>query len=265
MKSISFLLLLFLFPLCLMAQDYAVERLENSPRHHEWVKLQVSEDRTLNCFVVYPEKDQPTKAVLVIHENRGLNDWARSLADQIAEAGYLAIAPDLLSDFDEEHQMTSDFENSDAARTALYKLDSDQITTDLNKAFDYAFSLGSVTGEIAVMGFCWGGSQSFRYATNNTSLSEALVFYGTAPKEKAVFEKIETPVYGFYGSDDQRVNASIANTEKLMGAFGKTYEYIIYKGAGHAFMRRGDDPEETGPNKTARDRAWERVKEILED
>lgn len=245
-----------------MTQDYALKQLENSPRHHEWVELD-SDGRKLSCFVVYPEKSSNTQAVILLHENRGLNDWARSAADQLAARGFLVIAPDLLSDFEGKHR-TSDHANSDDARTALYKLDPDQITRDLNAAFDYVKSLPSCTGVVSVMGFCWGGSQSFRYASNNPNLKAALVFYGTAPTDETSIARIQCPVYGFYGEDDQRVNATIEPTAALMAKTGKKYDAVIYKGAGHAFMRRGDDPAEPEKaNVKARKMAWKRVTKIL--
>jgi carboxymethylenebutenolidase len=246
------------------AQDYAKAQLENSPRHHEWVELG-SGDRTLHCFVAYPERSENTQAVILLHENRGLNDWARSAADQLAAKGYLVIAPDLLSDFDETHKRTTDFPTTDDARNAIYQLDAEQITRDLDAVFAYAKGLPASTGEVSVMGFCWGGSQSFRYATNNTDLKTAMVFYGTAPTDAESIGRIQCPVYGFYGEDDQRVNATIEPTEKLMKEAGKTYDYLIYKGAGHAFMRRGDDPAEPEKaNKKARKSAWKRVSKILD-
>ncbi|MDZ7718754.1 MAG: dienelactone hydrolase family protein [Balneolaceae bacterium] len=91
-----------------MAQDYAMEQLENSPRHHEWVDVEY-DGRTVHSFVAYPETNEETPAVIVIHENRGLNDWARSFTDQVAKAGYIAIAPDLLSGFSDEYERTTDF------------------------------------------------------------------------------------------------------------------------------------------------------------
>lgn len=245
-----------------ISQDYALKQLENSPRHHEWVELE-SDGRKLSCFVVYPEKSSNAQAVILLHENRGLNDWARSAADQLASLGYLVIAPDLLSDFEGKHR-TSDHANADDARTALYKLDPDQITRDLNLAFDYVKNLPSCTGEVSVLGFCWGGSQSFRYATNNPGLKASLVFYGTGPADEESIARIQCPVYGFYGEDDQRVNATIEPTAALMSKTGGKYDYVIYKGAGHAFMRRGDDPAEPEKaNVKARKAAWKRVTKIL--
>ncbi len=248
----------------IFGQDFAIQQLENSPRHHEWAEISY-DDRVVNTFVAYPEVSENALAVIVIHENRGLTDWVRSFADQMAEAGYIALAPDLLSGFSEKFQKTSDFPVSDDARSAIYELDPDQVTQDLLAVQQYAQGLDAANGKTAVMGFCWGGSNTFRFATNAQNLEAALVFYGTAPKEQSELARIETPVYGFYGGNDNRVNATIEATEQMMKAEDKFYEYEIYEGAGHAFMRRGDDPEGDAPNKTARDQAWEKIKSILKN
>ncbi|MCO6480146.1 MAG: dienelactone hydrolase family protein [Phaeodactylibacter sp.] len=262
MKKLILLSLCCLFILAATAQDAALQRLENSPRHHEWVELEVG-GKTLYNFVVYPEKAQSTPALIVIHENRGLTDWVRSFADQAAEAGYLAIAPDLLSGSSPEYDRTSAYPTSDDARTAIYALDPEWVTEALNTVQAYISRAPACNGKVAVAGFCWGGSQSFRMAANNQEIEAALVFYGTAPKEKEAFESITAPVYGFYGGDDQRVNATIPDTEAMMEAAGKTYEYVIYPGAGHAFMRRGVEADGGKANKKAMKKAWKRVKKIL--
>lgn len=264
MRSITVLLPLLLLTVFAYSQDFALQQLEDSPRHHEWVEL-TSGERTLHCFVAYPEVSTKALTVIVIHENRGLTDWVRSLADQLAAEGYIAIAPDLLSDFNEEYDRTSTFPSSDAARNAIYELDADQVTHDLEVAQDYVTQLPAANGQNAVMGFCWGGSQTFRFATNNDEIKAAMVFYGTAPKEPEPFLQIEAPVYGFYGGNDQRVNATLEGTRRMMTAAGKSYEIAVYDGAGHAYMRRGDDPNADQPNRMARNQSWERILEILKN
>jgi len=243
------------------AQDPALERLNDSPRHHEWVSIQHG-DRAVETFVVYPETNAKTLAVVIIHENRGLNDWARSLADQVAEAGYIAVAPDLLSGHGPEGGKTSDFPDADAARNALYELDDDQITADLNAVVDYARGLDAATGTVAVAGFCWGGAQTFRFATNRPDIAAAFVFYGSAP-DPATFAAIQCPVYGFYGENDARITSAVPAVEAAMKAAGKTFEPVVYEGGGHGFMRSGEDAAPGDPNHAAREKAWERWKAIL--
>lgn len=246
------------------AQDYALQQLENSPRHHEWITLE-SQGRDLHNFVAYPQVDEDVPVVIVIHENRGLNDWARSFTDQLAGRGYIAIAPDLLSNTQQGIEKTSDFENSDAARSAIYELDPEGVTQDLQAVLQYAQKMEAGNGQVAVAGFCWGGSQSFRFATNaGDAIEAAFVFYGTAPDDQSAINRIEAPVFGFYGGDDQRVNSTISRTEQMMQQAGNSYEYEIYEGAGHAFMRSGDDPDGPAANVQARNQAWERLVKLLE-
>lgn len=261
----KFIILFFLFTSAVVfAQDYALKQLENSPRHHEWVEV-TYDDRTVHCFVAYPEKSASTMAMLVIHENRGLTDWVRSFADQMAEAGYIAIAPDLLSGFSKEYQKTNDFPSSDEARKAIYQLEQDQVSKDLDAVQAYAAQLEAANGTTGSIGFCWGGSQSFRFASTNDKIAVAFVFYGTAPKDSSAFSSINVPVYGFYGSNDQRVNATIPRTDSLMRANKKNYTSEIFQGAGHAFMRRGDNPDGEKANVEARNDAWEDVILILDE
>ncbi len=255
--------LLVIFPLCLMAQeDPALERLNSSPRHHEWVEIE-GEGRTVHTFVVYPETSEKVPAIVVIHENRGLNDWARSLADQVAGAGYIAIAPDLLSGMGPDGGKTADFPDRDSAREAIYELTDEQVTADLHAVADYAARIPAANGTIAVAGFCWGGRKTFDFATQRDDLAAAFPFYGTAPEDPVLLSRIACPIYGFYGGDDERVNATIAPTEEAMGALGKTYEPVIYQGAGHGFMRSGEAHDASEENRQGRADAWRRWKELL--
>ena len=246
----------------IVSENTETGELSDSPRHHEWVTLSHG-DREFEAFVVYPEKKEKAKPVIVIHENRGLNDWARLFADKLAAQGYLVIAPDLISNTVEGKKKTTDFENSDAAREAIYDLDKDQVTADLNAAYEYITQDSASTGKVAVVGFCWGGSQTFRYATNNPDITSAHVFYGTAPSDAEVFSQIEAPVYGYYGGNDNRVNSTIEETEKLMQDAGKTYEYEIYENAGHAFMRSGHEADAQKGNRNAHEKAWKRLLELM--
>ena len=262
MKYIFILSYLFLISTSTLAQPYAVAQLEHSPRHHEWIKLK-SNGRDLSCFVTYPESSKSALVILLIHENRGLNDWARSMADQLSEAGYVVVAPDLISGMSSEYEKTMDYPNSDQARTAIYGLKQSEVLNDLDAVFAYAENIPAGTGQVAVMGFCWGGSQTFTYATHNERLLAGLVFYGTGPKNESSYESITAPIYGFYGGADQRVNATLPSSEAAMKHYQKQYEYEVYEGAGHAYMRSGDDPNGSPENISARDQSWQLIKAIL--
>jgi carboxymethylenebutenolidase len=276
----------------LETQDWAKARLAKSPRHQEWVKVK-NGNREVNAFVVFPEVKKKATAVIVIHEINGMTDWVQSLTDQLAEAGYVAIAPDFLSGMGPGGGGTSSFTERNAVGTAIRDLPPDQITNDLNAVADYVTKLPAANGKVAVTGYCWGGTQSFRYATNNPKLKAAFVFYGSAPMkeqemDKEALARIKTPVYGFYAGNDVRINATLPKTIEAMTELKKKYEPVTYEGAGHGFMRAGDAPEPKTQeakgdkeaddkaaadyqkaltaykaNKKARDESWVRWKTIL--
>lgn len=224
----------------------ATSRLETTPRHDEWVQA-----GGVRTYVVYPQVSNRAPAIVVIHENRGLTDWVRTVADRLAENGYIALAPDLLGD-------TKSFPSEDAAREAIGKLDRAKVIEDLRGVVGYARTIPSANGQVSVAGFCWGGSRSWDVAANIDGISKAYVFYGTGPQDAAGVAGIEAPVYGFYGGNDARVNATIPKTEEVMKAAGKTFEPVIYEGAGHAFMRLGELPDAEEANRKAREEAWVR-------
>jgi len=265
----------------MVEQDWAKQRLAKSPRHQEWVKVK-NGTREVNSFVVYPEVKNKATAVVVIHEIFGMSDWVQSLTDQLAEAGYIAIAPDLLSGMGPNGGGTSSLDRS-AVGQAIRDLPPDQITADLNAVVDYVSKLPASNGKVVVTGYCWGGSQSFRFATNNPNIKAAFVFYGAAPMkspdgevDKDALARIKAPVYGFYAGNDARINATLPKTTEAMTELKKKFEPVTYEGAGHGFMRAGDAPEPDKSaadyqkaldawkfNKKARDEAWERWKKLL--
>jgi carboxymethylenebutenolidase len=244
------------------AQDWAKAQLEKSPRHGEWVKLKHG-DREVQAFVVYPEVKDKATAVVVIHEIFGLSDWARLTADELAAAGYVAIAPDLLSGMGPKGGGTGDFGSVDDVRKAILNLPPEQVTADLNASVDYVSKLPASSGKVAVAGFCWGGGQSFRFATNNKDVKAAFVFYGPGPEQEADVQRIACPVYGFYGGNDARITMTVPKTQELMKKAGKTYEPVTYEGAGHGFMRGGEAPDAKEADKKAREDAWKRWKDLL--
>ena len=265
----------------MVSQDWAKQRLAKSPRHQEWVKVK-NGAREVNSFVVYPEVKNKATAVIVIHEIFGMSDWVQSLTDQLAEAGYIAIAPDLLSGMGPNGGGTSSLDRNGVGQ-AIRDLPPDQITADLNAVADYVSKLPAANGKIVVTGYCWGGGQSFRYATNNPKIKAAFVFYGPPPAatdgtpDKAALAKITAPVYGFYAGNDARIDATLPKTIEAMKELNKAFEPVTYEGAGHGFMRAGEAPEPTDKtaadyeknltawqaNKKARDEAWARWKKIL--
>jgi len=252
--SVCLLLLAALPERTANGQDWAKARLEKSTRHGEWVEIKRG-DHTIKAFVVYPEAKNKTPVVLVIHEIFGLTDWVRSLEDQIAEAGYIAIAADLLSG--------QTFSDVDGARKAIASLSQEEIRADLDATADYALKIPASNGTLSVCGFCWGGGATFAYANMNPNLKAAYVFYGTSPDDSSKVQNIGCRVYGFYAENDARVNETIPKAVELMKMAGKTFEPVTYKGAGHGFMREGEAPDALPANRAARNDAWTRWKTLL--
>jgi carboxymethylenebutenolidase len=259
-KTIGLIFLLLLTAQVASAQDWARARITKSPRHSEWVTIK-HDGRSVETLVVYPESKEKRPVVLIIHEIFGLSDWAQELADEVAEAGYIAVAPDLLSGMGPNGGRTSSFAEGKATE-AVSKLNPDQVTADLNAAADYGLKLPAASGKLFVVGFCWGGSQSFRFATNRSDLAAAFVFYGSPP-DKADMARIKAPIYGFYAGNDARIGATVPGTIQDMKAAGKTYEPVTYEGAGHGFMRAGEAPDASPENAKARADSWARWKKLL--
>ena len=243
-----------------LAQDWAKTRLEASPRHREYVPLKHG-DRTVQAFVVYPEVKTKVPVIILIHEIFGLSDWAKEMADEVAAQGYIVVAPDLLSGFGPNGGGSSEFSGQDAIMKAVSGLNPDVVNADLDAAADYGKHLPAGNGKIASIGFCWGGGKSFAFAAHRKDLSAAFVFYGPGPSDVTT---ITAPVFGFYAGNDARIGATVPGTVAAMKAAGKKYEPVTYEGAGHGFMRAGEDPTNTVPaNKTAREQAFARLLKLL--
>lgn len=253
-------LLFALAAAALSAQDWAKQKVEKSPRHREWVTIK-HDGRAVETFVVYPESKSKTSVILMIHEIFGHTDWVQDMADQLAAAGYIVVAPDLLSGMGANKAGSKSFDQSDAME-AVSHLPPDQITADLNAAADYAKKIPASNGKLFVAGFCWGGGQAFRFATNRPDLAAAFVFYGPPP-DKDALGRIKAPVYGFYAGNDARIDATLPETSAAMKQDGKTFEPVTYDGAGHGFMRAGEAPDATGANAKARTEALARLEKLL--
>jgi len=260
--SVPFLAFVLTAPLA--ASDASDEKtvLSKSPRHHEWVDVK-SGARAVRAFVVYPESKQKATSVVVIHENKGLTDWVRSVADQLAAGGYLAIAPDLLTGKGPGGGNTDAFATVDDATKAIGQLAPEQVTADLHAVADYVSKLPAANGKLAVSGFCWGGAQAFRFATDRKDVKAAFVFYGIAPESKEALARIQAPVYGFYGGADARITAAVPQVAAAMKELGKVFEPVTYEGASHGFLRKPEEPGASEADKKAAAQAWERWKTLL--
>lgn len=238
--------------------DDAAARLNASPRHTEWVKIEARGD-TIDAFVVYPERATNAPVVVVIHEIYGLSDWVRGVADELAAEGFIAIAPDMLSGKGPNGTGSTSLDRQGAV-SLMRTLRPDEVTRRINMSIEYATSLPAATQRFGVIGFCWGGSTSFQFATAREDLGAAVVYYGTSPDAPAL-RRIQAPVMGFYGGNDQRVNATIDAASTEMDRLGKRYDSNIYEGAGHGFLRAqaGQD----GANMQASQQAWPATLEFL--
>ncbi|MGH7515871.1 MAG: dienelactone hydrolase family protein [Gemmatimonadales bacterium] len=218
--------------------------------HGEWVKYAKPGTRdTIRAYVAYPERKDKAPAVIVIHEVYGLTDWEPTVVDRLANNGLVAIVPDLLSS---KHGRSP--ANPDSGRKLIGELEPARVTADLDATYAWIGAQPAVASErIGVIGFCWGGGQSFRYATNNPKLRAAVVCYGPTAGEG--LDRIKSPILGVYGEDDARINQSLPATDAEMKQLGKRFDRTIYPGTGHGFLkpgRKGND----GPEP---ERAWEDI------
>lgn len=235
----------------------AVERLNTSPRHGEWVAIKVNATDSVMAWVVYPERKDKAPVVIAIHENTGINTWTRGVADQLAADGFIGIAPDLTTMF-RTGDLTVD-PDRDAGRAAIGKVTPEMANAILDAVATYGMNLPSAQKKYGVIGFCWGGARSFLHATHSPSLGASVVFYGSQPSAEAM-EKIKAPVLGLYGGNDARINATIPAADSAMKRLGKAYEYHIFDGAGHGFLRGQDNNE---PNTAASVQAWPKTISFL--
>ena len=242
-------------------EEQAKAFLEKSPRHGEFVDIKLPGSSTLiNTWVVYPERKDKAPVILVIHEIFGLSDWIRALGDQLAKDGYIAVVPDLISGMGPGGGGTDSAKSRDDVVKLIRGLTSEETIARLNAVREYAIRLPSANGKCATVGFCWGGTNSYLYATAQPELNAAVVYYGTSP-DSAALSKIKAPVFGNYGGDDARVNATIEPASIEMKRLGKVYEYEIYDGAGHGFLRQQIGRE--GANKRATEKAWPKTLAFL--
>jgi carboxymethylenebutenolidase len=249
----------------LCAQEWARKAVDSSPRRREWVSVK-NGGRSVESMIAYPQVRDKAPAMIVIHEIFGMTDWVENVTDEFAEAGFIAIAPDLLSGMGPNGGRTKDFPPAQGggfgpAAQAIMGLPADQVTADLNAVTEYCRNLSACNGKVCVVGFSWGGSQAFRFATNRRDLSGSFVFYGSGPEAEAI-AGIQAPVYGFYAGNDARINGTLPQTAEQMKAAGKFYETVTYEGAAHGFMRSGEQPDATAADRKARDAAWARLKTL---
>jgi len=237
---------------------HATKALAESSRHGEWVDIALPGGGKLNSFVIYPERKDKAGVVLVIFDINGMRDLARALGDQLAQDGFIAIVPDFLSGKGPDGGGSASL-GANVGQT-IRTLTDDDMATRLNAAMEYGKKIPSSNGKTGVVGFCWGGTQSFNYAIAQPNLDAAVVYYGnptgatadSAPE--ANLAKIKAPVLGLYGGNDARIDSTIPPTEAAMKKLGKFYEPHLFDGAGHGFMF--SQAGANGANLKAAEQAW---------
>ncbi|HKC25982.1 MAG TPA: dienelactone hydrolase family protein, partial [Thermoanaerobaculia bacterium] len=179
-------------------------------------------------------------------------EWVRGVADRLAAEGFIALAPDLLSGMGPNGGGT-DALGEDATKV-IRSLTPEAAAKRLDAVRAYALALPAANGRLGVVGFCWGGTTSFDYATRQPKLDAAVVYYGTSPSEPAAYTHVAAPVLGLYAGDDARVGATIPTAEAEMKKNGKSYVAKVFDGAGHGFLRQQTGKD--GANAKATEQAW---------
>jgi carboxymethylenebutenolidase len=227
------------------------QRIDQSPRHGEWVMIGTGANDSIRAWVVYPERPTPAPVVLVVHEIFGVSTWIRGVADQLAANGYIAIAPDLIYG---KVALQGDTVPGQAATAAVRSLNADDVHRQLEAIARYGMNLPAAQKRYGIVGFCWGGSTSFAHAVRSPQgLGAAVVYYGSSP-DTATLARVNVPVLGLYGGDDARVNATVPPAESVMQRLGRTFEAHFFEGAGHGFLRQQDGRD--GANLAASEKAW---------
>ncbi len=238
------------------SEAQAKAALDRSPRHGEYVDIPLSgNDRPLHAWVVYPERKDKGPVVIVIHEIYGLSDWIRAVADELANEGFIAVAPDLISGKGPGGGGTDSVQSRDDVTKLVTSLSPADVQARLDAAREYANRLPASSGKVGTVGFCWGGGVSFAYAAQPANRA-AVVYYGMPPAAD-VMAKIGAPVLGLYGGDDARVTSTVEPTKAAMAKIGKPYEAVVFPGAGHGFLRAQDGRD--GANRAASEQAWPRT------
>ena len=235
----------------------AADRIAKSPRHAEWVAIKVNATDSVMAWVVYPERRDKAPVVVAIHENTGINTWTRSVADQLAADGFIGIAPDLTTMF-RSGDLKAD-PAADAGRAAIGQVTPAMGNAIIDAVAKYGMALPAALPKYGIVGFCWGGGRSFLHATHAPGLGASVVYYGSPPTADQM-ASIKAPVLGLYGGNDARINATIPAADSSMKRLGKSYEYHIFDGAGHGFLRAQDN---NAANSAAARQAWPKTVAFL--
>lgn len=231
------------------AESAAQLRLDTSLRLGEYVEVPFAGGAPIRTWVVYPLRNGKAPALLVIHESAGLSDWTRAVADQAAAEGYLALAPDLVARSEDDPAPPSE----EVARR-LAALSPEDIRARLDAVRAFATTLPIANGKVGALGFGWGGSTAFTYATQESTLAAVVVYYGQSPDLSAL-ASVRAPVLGLYPQDDGDESRRVKATASEMKRLRKTFQVQMFKGATGPFLRQQEGGRD-GANEVASVEAW---------
>lgn len=245
-------------------EAHAPAALDASPRHQEFVELEdPGTGKTFHTFVVYPERSDAAPVVIVIHEIFGLTEWVKGVADQLAKEGFIAVAPDFITGKGPNGGNSDSLTSVRQAVPLVSSLTAEEIDGALRAAVKFGQDLPASNHHIGAVGYCWGGRTSFNFAARTPGIEAAVVYYGTTPNDPERVQEILAPVLGLYGGEDARTTMTAEPGKKLMDAAGKSFEYHVYDGAGHGFLRQQDGMD--GANLKASQDAWPRTLAFLRE
>ena len=226
-----------------------------TPRRHEWVEVRAG-DSTIRTWVVYPDGTERVGAVLVLTGAPGIRDgdWELAVADQLALEGFIALVPDFATGLGPGGGHYDSFRFTDERMQAMRTRDAAERLNLLHAVREYAAKLPRSNGRTGSIGFCGGGSMSFRLATQVPEHNASVVYYGTGPSPE-LLAKTTAPVIGFYGEDDIRVTSTVEATRTEMQRLEKAYEAHIYPHTTHSFLWMQD----LGNNFEATVDSWSRT------
>ncbi|WP_431858822.1 dienelactone hydrolase family protein [Azospirillum sp.] len=204
-------------------------------------------------YLARPKTTERAPAVIVIHENRGLNPHIEDVVRRFAADGFVALAPDLLS------PLGGTPADADRARDMFGQLDAGKTVNNLIAAQSFLMSYRYSSGKVGAVGFCWGGGMVNQFAIKAPDLKAAVAYYGPTP-DPAQVGSIKAPMLLHYGGLDQRVNAGIPSYEEALKKAGVPHQIYVYEGANHAF---NNDTSADRYNEQAAKLAWGRTVEFL--
>jgi len=210
----------------------------------------------IKAFLARPKKKKKYPAVIVIHENKGLQPHIRDVNRRMAAEGFLAMAPDALSPLG-----GTPADSVEEATKRLGQLDREQTIKNMVAAVKYLQTHPQSNGKVGCTGFCWGGAMTNNVAVNSPDLDAAVPYYGSCPKSEDV-PKIKAPILAHYAGDDARINQGIEAFEKALKEAGKEYQLFVYPDTKHAF---NNDSNAERYNEAAAKLAWKRTVDFFKD